>query len=101
MLYICTNKIQMDALFEYSKQLISEVDTACIRYSYHRLNWPNRLIGLVGPRGVGKTTSVLQYIKNNLNVHQTLYVTAEDFYFAKNRLTDLADTLVKSVGKYQ
>lgn len=92
--------MQMDALFEYSNQLISEVDTAFIRYSYHRINWQNRLIGLVGPRGVGKTTLVLQYIKNNLNIHQTLYVTAEDFYFAKNRLTDLADSFVKSGGKY-
>lgn len=93
-------KIKMDALFEYSNQLISEVDTAFIRYSYHRINWQNRLVGLVGPRGVGKTTLVLQYIKNNLNIHQTLYVTAEDFYFAKNRLTDLADSFVKSGGKY-
>ena len=90
----------MDALFEYSNQLISEVDTAFIRYSYHQINWQNRLIGLIGPRGVGKTTLVLQYIKNNLNIHQTLYVTVEDFYFAKNRLTDLADSFVKSGGKY-
>src|SRR5690554_1821946 len=90
----------MDALFEYSNQLISEVDTAFIRYSYHQINWQNRLVGLIGSRGVGKTTLVLQYIKNNLNIHQTLYVTAEDFYFAKNRLTDLADTFVKSGGKY-
>lgn len=92
--------MQMDALFEYSNQLISEVDTAFIRYSYHQINWQNRLIGLIGPRGVGKTTLVLQYIKNNLNIHQTLYVTVEDFYFAKNRLTDLADSFVKSGGKY-
>ncbi|NLN24945.1 MAG: ATP-binding protein [Bacteroidetes bacterium] len=90
----------MDALFEYSNQLISEVDTAFIRYSYHQINWQNRLIGLIGPRGVGKTTLVLQYIKNNLNIHQTLYVTVEDFFFAKNRLTDLADSFVKSGGKY-
>lgn len=92
--------MQMDALFEYSNQLISEVDTAFIRYSYHQINWQNRLIGLIGPRGVGKTTLVLQYIKNNLNIHQTLYVTAEDFYFAKNRLIDLADAFEKSGGKY-
>ncbi|WP_216629143.1 hypothetical protein [Sphingobacterium lumbrici] len=51
----------MDALFEYSNQLISQADTAFIRYSYHQINWNNRLIGLVGPRGVGKTTLVLQY----------------------------------------
>jgi hypothetical protein len=90
----------MDSLFEYSNQLIARVDTAFIRYSYHRMNWQNRLIGLIGPRGVGKTTLVLQYIKSNLNLQQTLYVTAEDFYFAKNRLTDLAEDFVKSGGKY-
>ena len=90
----------MDSLFEYSNQLIARVDTAFIRYSYHQMNWQNRLIGLIGPRGVGKTTLVLQYIKSNLNLQQTLYVTAEDFYFAKNRLTDLADDFVKSGGKY-
>lgn len=92
--------MQMDTLFEYSNQLISETNTGFIRYSYHQINWKNRLIGLVGPRGVGKTTLVLQYIKNTLDMRQTLYVTAEDFYFAKNRLTDLADTFVKSGGKY-
>jgi len=90
----------MDSLFEYSNQLIARVDTAFIRYSYHQMNWQNRLIGLIGPRGVGKTTLVLQYIKSNLNLQQTLYVTAEDFYFAKNRLTHLADDFVKSGGKY-
>lgn len=90
----------MDALFEYSNRLISQVDSSFIRYTYHRINWQNRLLGLVGPRGVGKTTLVLQYIKNNLDIRQTLYVTTEDFYFAKNRLTELADSFVKSGGKY-
>jgi predicted AAA+ superfamily ATPase len=58
------------------------------------------MIGLIGPRGVGKTTLVLQYIKQNLNPAETLYVTAEDFYFVDNRFTDLADTFVKHGGKY-
>jgi len=58
------------------------------------------MIGLTGPRGVGKTTLVLQHIKKNLNPAETLYVTAEDFYFADSRLIDLADTFVKRGGKY-
>ena len=62
----------MNSLFEYSNQLIARVDTTFIRYSYHQMNWQNRLIGLIGPRGVGKTTLVLQYIKSNLNFQQTL-----------------------------
>ncbi len=89
----------MDALLEYSSQLIAEANTDFTRYLYEQINWQNRLVGLIGPRGVGKTTLVLQHIKNNLNIHQTLYVTAEDFYFAKNRLTDLAANFVKLGGK--
>ena len=90
----------MESLFAYSNRLISETKTDFIRYMFYRINWKNRLVGLTGPRGVGKTTMILQYIKENLPVHQTLYVTAEDFYFAKNRLLDLADSFVKSGGTY-
>ena len=90
----------MDTLFEYSNHLVSTVDTVFVRYSYHQINWQNRLIGIVGPRGVGKTTLVLQYIKSHLDIRKTLYVTAEDFYFAKNRLVDLAATFVKLGGHY-
>ncbi|TYR36930.1 ATP-binding protein [Sphingobacterium phlebotomi] len=90
----------MDTLFAYANQLVSETDVAFKRYMYDQINWENRLVGLIGPRGVGKTTLVLQHIKNNLDIRHTLYVTAEDFYFAKNRLTDLADTFVKFGGKY-
>ncbi|SDH02651.1 ATP-binding protein [Psychroflexus sediminis] len=90
----------MNTLFEYSNQLISRVETSFTRYLYDEINWQNRLVGIIGPRGVGKTTLVLQYIKNNLDTQKTLYVTAEDFFFAKNRLTELADDFVKSGGQY-
>lgn len=90
----------MEDLFAYSNRLIAEVDTDFVRYAYHQVNWNNRLLGLIGPRGVGKTTLVLQHIKMNLPIQQTLYVTAEDFYFATNRLLDLADSFAKAGGKY-
>lgn len=86
----------MDRLFEYSSKLIKEVDVAFVRYMYSEINWRNRLVGLVGPRGVGKTTLVLQHIQQKLNPAETLYVTAEDFYFADNRLVDLADSFAKN-----
>ena len=89
----------MQTLFEYSNRLISNVNKKFTRYLYNRIHWENRLIGIVGPRGVGKTTLVLQYIKNNLDVRHTLYVSAEDFYFAKHRLSDLASDFVKWGGK--
>jgi len=90
----------MDKLFEQFLKLLSEADTSFIRYIYAEINWGSRMIGLTGPRGVGKTTLVLQHIKKNLNPAETLYVTAEDFYFADNRLIDLADAFVKRGGKY-
>ena len=90
----------MEKLFEYSKRLISDVDTTFVRYLYGQINWENKLLGIVGPRGVGKTTLVLQYIKNNLDIRHTLYVSAEDFYFSKHRLSDVASDFVKWGGKY-
>lgn len=90
----------MESLFEHSRKLIDETETDFVRYMFHRINWQNKLVGLTGPRGVGKTTMVLQYIKIHLPLNKTLYVTAEDFYFAKNRLIDLADSFEKSGGKY-
>lgn len=89
----------MEQLFQYSNQLITQVDTAFKRYVHHDINWQNRLIGLIGPRGVGKTTLVLQYIKENLDSAHTLYVTTEDFYFATHSLIELADSFVKNGGK--
>lgn len=90
----------MDKLFEQFLKLFKETDTNFFRYIYTEINWKSRMIGLTGPRGVGKTTLVLQHIKRCLNPAETLYVTAEDFYFADNKLIDLADTFVKSGGKF-
>ena len=90
----------MDKLFEYFHKMIRETNIEFHRYIYSRINWNSRMIGLTGPRGVGKTTLVLQHIKEKLNLNDSLYVTAEDFYFASHRLLDLADAFVKMGGKY-
>ncbi len=67
---------------------------------YDRINWNARMIGLMGARGIGKTTLLLQYIKEQLSPKESLYVQAEDFYFASHRLTDLADSFAKTGGKH-
>jgi len=90
----------MQKLLEYSSKLISGVKSDFYRYKYTQINWENRLIGLKGARGIGKTTLILQHIKNRLKISETLYVTAEDFYFSSNKLVDLADNFVKSGGKH-
>lgn len=85
--------------FTFSK-LLKETSTSFHRYMYDRINWDARMIGLMGPRGIGKTTLVLQHCKEQLPRNESLYVQAEDFYFASHRLVELADTFVKMGGKY-
>ena len=85
--------------YTFSK-LLKETSTSFHRYMYDRINWDARMIGLMGPRGIGKTTLVLQHIKEQLPRNESLYVQAEDFYFASHRLTDLADAFAKTGGKY-
>lgn len=90
----------MDKLLNHYQKLIREVKTDFLRYTYEQINWKNRLVGLKGARGVGKTTLILQHIKNHLETNLALYVTVEDFYFASNKLIDLAADFVKMGGRY-
>lgn len=90
----------MDKLQEHFNRLLQETRSSFHRYMYRRINWSNRMVGLTGPRGVGKTTLVLQYVKENLPREKSLYVTAEDFYFANHTLVDLADAFEKMGGEY-
>lgn len=90
----------MEQLQSTFNKLLKETSTSFHRYMYNRINWDARMIGLMGPRGIGKTTLVLQHIKEQLPRKQSLYVQAEDFYFASHRLTELADDFAKMGGKY-
>ena len=89
----------MERLHEWMIKLLAETDTAFVRYLYDQIDWSSRMIGLTGPRGVGKTTLILQRIKQTFHEEQTLYATAEDFYFTDHRLLDLADDFVKHGGR--
>ena len=90
----------MDKLQQYFQILLRETTLDFKRYMHAKINWNNRMIGLTGPRGVGKTTLILQHIKQELNTREALYASAEDFYFADHTLLDLADSFSKIGGKY-
>ena len=89
----------MDRLQKSFDLVLRSVPVGFYRYMYNRINWENRLLGLVGPRGVGKTTLVLQHALKELSRNETLYVTADDLYFSKHTLLDLADEFVRLGGK--
>ena len=90
----------MERLQATFDRLLRDTTTRFHRYMYASINWETRMIGLVGPRGVGKTTLVLQHIKEELPRHESLYVTAEDLYFSTHHLVDLAEEFARIGGRY-
>ncbi|MBQ8672791.1 MAG: ATP-binding protein [Bacteroides sp.] len=63
-----------------------------IRYLYKRINWEDRLIGIKGARGVGKTTLILQHIKRSFpNPDAALYVSLDNLWFMTHSLEDLIE----------
>ncbi len=64
------------------------------RYLYGQINWDVRLLGIKGARGVGKTTMLLQYIKDNFdNVDDAFYVSLDDLWFQNHDVTELVEFL--------
>ncbi|MFA5817426.1 MAG: AAA family ATPase [Bacteroidales bacterium] len=92
----------MDVLFEKFQQRLVWVDTRFVRSLMDEINWNARLIGIKGPRGVGKTTLLLQYIKLHLNneLETSLYASLDNIWFNHHKLSDLVDEFVKKGGKY-
>jgi uncharacterized protein len=90
----------METLYQKFQTLLQNTTTDFKRYLYERVSWENRMVGIIGARGVGKTTMILQYIKQNLNSKKALYVSADDMYFSENKLIDLADEFYKNAGEY-
>ncbi|MCC8070401.1 MAG: AAA family ATPase [Bacteroidales bacterium] len=67
-------------------------DTRFKRYLSSKINWKPRLIGIEGARGVGKTTLMLQTIKEQCsNPDEALYLSLDDLWFKSNSLMDLVD----------
>ncbi|HDP54620.1 MAG TPA: ATP-binding protein [Bacteroidetes bacterium] len=90
----------MRKLYQKFETLLQNTTTDFKRYLYEQVSWNSRMTGIIGARGVGKTTMVLQYIKENLDSKRALYVSADDMYFGENRLFDLADDFYKNAGEY-
>ena len=90
----------MELLKQLSDNLVKRVDTKYLRYMYYLMPWENQMTALVGPRGVGKTTLLLQYIKLNLQLKDTLYVSAESIYFSSHTLFDTAMKFCQFGGKH-
>lgn len=89
----------MEKLFEKSHAKIAEVSTDYVRGIHDEIAWDDRLVAIMGARGVGKTTLILQHIKLYDNRPTALYVTADDLWFTSHTLVELADVFYKNGGR--
>lgn len=92
----------MDILYSYQDSLLGTVSSRFHRYLYREIDWNLRMIGIRGQRGVGKSTLILQYIKEK-KLHEDgngLYITMDHPYFYQNSLFDTIHEFYKTGGRY-
>ena len=92
----------MDKLFERHDEYISTVSTEFVRGFINKIDWTIRLIAIKGPKGVGKSTLMQQYIKLNFapDDRHVLYCSADTSYFTTHTLVDTADQFCKLGGRH-
>lgn len=89
----------MRTLIDRYRMLIEETSTDYVRDIHDSIDWNDQLIAIMGARGVGKTTLVLQHIKLHEDLGKTLFVYADDVWFSAHTLFDLAELFYKEGGK--
>ena len=89
----------METLYRAYRTLLNNTSTDFVRYLHDQIEWDSRLIAILGARGIGKTTMLLQHIKQYDNIDETLFVTADDLYFSEHRIFDLAMEFYQHGGK--
>jgi uncharacterized protein len=69
---------------------------------YREINWNTRLIEILGSRGVGKTTLMLQKAKllNAEKPNQAVYISLDDKMMYSNSIVDVAEELIKYGVQY-
>lgn len=92
----------MEKLFERHNEYLNIVPMDFIRNFMYTIDWHSRLICIKGPKGVGKSTLILQKIKTDFadGDRHVLYCSADTGYFSTHTLTDMADQFVKMGGKH-
>lgn len=92
-------KVMVDTvLYQYMDEMLRQTTEKHFRYIYKEIDWSARMIGIVGPRGVGKSTMLRQHILRQTDRDKILYVSADFVYFNTHSLIYLADEFIKDGG---
>ena len=91
----------MEAFFRTHRYLVEHVNAAVRRTLMDEIDWSDRMIGIKGTRGIGKTTFLLQYAKERFDVNdrQCLYINMNNFYFQGRGIADFAGDFYHEGGR--
>ena len=91
----------MEAFFRTHRYLVEHTNAPVRRILMDEINWNDRMIGIKGTRGVGKTTFLLQYAKENFDVkdRKCLYINMNNFYFQGRGIADFAGEFYHQGGR--
>lgn len=91
----------MEAFFRTHTYLVEHTNAPVRRQLMDEIDWSDRLIGIKGTRGVGKTTFLLQYAKEHFSPtdRRCLYVNMNNFYFQGRGIADFANEFCKTGGR--
>lgn len=94
-------KIAMEVFFRTHAYLVEHNKATVKRVLMDEIDWSERLIGIKGTRGVGKTSFLLEYAKENYGKEdrKCLYVNMNNFYFQGRGLADFAEDFVNQGGR--
>ena len=82
----------LEEIMRSHRNKLAAVTTTFHRGLYSKIDWDDRLIGIKGPRGSGKTTMLLQHIKEHFpDAEKALYISLDNLWFASHNLMDLVD----------
>jgi Predicted ATPase (AAA+ superfamily) len=91
----------MESLITISDRLVQHTNTDFIRYLYSDIAWNNRLVGIIGAKGTGKSTLLLQHIKLNFpDKSKALYVSLDNIWFTKHSLLELVEDFYNLGGTH-
>ena len=90
-----------EAFFRTHTYLVEHTNAPVRRYLMDEIDWNDRLIGIKGTRGVGKTTFLLQYAREKFGPHDRscLYVNMNNFYFQGVGIKEFAEDFVSNGGR--
>ena len=90
----------METFYRTHSYLVEHTNAPVRRDLMDEIDWNDRLIGIKGTRGVGKTTFLQQYAKEKFGTdHSCLFINMNNFYFSKYTLVEFAAEFVKRGGK--